>query len=76
MSGTVAPCFSASARTCAATSRITSLLNAMKICDPAAGEDREQLQWVLRRLPQRFSIVRSADVPALQPPWFQEQQTL
>ena len=56
MSGTVAPCFSASARNCAASSRKTSPLNATIVRNPEAVEDREQQQRVFGRLSQRFSL--------------------
>ena len=56
MSGTVAPCFSASARNCAASSRIASPLNATIVRDPEAVEDREQQQRVFGRLSERFSL--------------------
>ena len=44
--------------------------------DPEAVEDRKQQQWVFGRLSERFRLVRSADVPAPQPPWFPAQRNL
>ena len=38
--------------------------------DPEAVEDREQQQRVFGRLSESLLLVRSADVPAPQPPWF------
>ena len=63
MSGTVAPCFSASARNCAASSRITSPLNATIVRDPEAVEDREQQQRVFRRLSERFRLFDQQTCP-------------
>ena len=49
MSGTVAPCFSASARNCAARSRITIAVECHVVRDPEAVENREQQQRVFGR---------------------------
>ena len=37
---------------------------------PEAVEDREQQQRVFREALRALQLVRSADVPAPQPPWF------
>ena len=63
MSGTVAPCFSASARNCAASSRITSPLNATIVRDPEAVEDREQQQGIFGRLSERFGLFDQQTCP-------------
>ena len=63
MSGTVVPCFSASARNCAASSRITSPLNATIVRDPEAVEDREQQQRVFGWLSERFSLFDQQTCP-------------
>ena len=56
MSRIVAPCFSASAKKWAARVAHTSPLNANKVRDPEAVEDREQQQRVFGRLSERFSL--------------------
>ena len=63
MSWTIAPCFSASARNCAASSRATSPLNATAVRDPEAVEDREQQQRVFGRLSERFSLFDQQTCP-------------
>ena len=69
MSGTVALCFSASARNCAASSRTASPLNAAKFATKSRRAPRTTVVGLreARRAPQ---LVRSADVPAPLPPWF------
>ena len=62
MSGTVAPCFSASARNCAASSRTMSPLNAT-VRDPEAVENREQQQRVFGRLSERFGLLDQQTCP-------------
>ena len=57
MSGTVALCFSASARNCAARSRHDIAIECHIVRDPEAVEDREQQQRVFGRLSQRFSLL-------------------
>ena len=44
--------------------------------DPEAVEDREQQQRDLREALRALQLVRSADVPAPQPPWFPAQHIL
>ncbi len=56
MSGTVAPCFSASARNCAARLAHHVAVERHIARDPKAIEDREQQQRIFRRLSQRFSL--------------------
>ena len=63
MSGTVAPCFSASARNCAASSRISVAVERHKVRDPEAVEDREQQQRVFGRLSERFSLFDQQTCP-------------
>ena len=63
MSGTVAPCFSASVKNCVASSRIASPLNATKFCDPKAVEDREQQQRVFGRLAERLGLFDQQTCP-------------
>ena len=63
MSGTVAPCFSASARNCAASSRISIAVECHKVRDPEAVEDREQQQRVFGRLSERFSLFDQQTCP-------------
>ena len=57
MSGTVAPCFSASARNCAASSHSDIAIERHIARDPEAVEDREQQQRVFGRLSQGFSLL-------------------
>ena len=64
MSGTVAPCFSASARNCAASSRIDVAIERYIVRDPEAVEDREQQQRVFGRLSERFSLFDQQSAPA------------
>ena len=47
-----------------------------KVRDPETVEDREQQQRVFGRLSERLQPVRSADVPAPEPPWFPARHTL
>ena len=63
MSGTVAPCFSASARNCAASSRISVAVERHEVRDPEAVEDREQQQRVFGRLSERFSLFDQQTCP-------------
>ena len=56
MRGTVALCFSASARNCAARSHSDIAIEGDKVRDPDAVEDREQQQRIFRRLSERFSL--------------------
>ena len=63
MSGTVAPCFSASARNCAASSRIDVAVESHKVRDPKAVEHREQQQRIFGRLSERFSLFDQQTCP-------------
>ena len=63
MSGAVAPCFSASARNCAASSRISVAVERHVVRDPEAVEDREQQQRVFGRLSERFSLFDQQTCP-------------
>ena len=63
MSGTVAPCFSASARNCVASSRKASPLNASIVRNPEAVQDRKQQQRVFGRLSERFSLFDQETCP-------------
>ena len=63
MSGTVAPCFSASARNCAASSRISVAVERHIVRDPEAVEDREQQQRIFGRLSERFSLFDQQTCP-------------
>ena len=62
MSGTVAPCFSASARNCVASSRNVAI-ERHKVRDPEAVEDRKQQQRVFGRLSERFSLFDQQTCP-------------
>ena len=68
MCGTVVPCFSANTRNCAASSRTTSPLNATN-SRPKRVEDREQQQWVFRRLSESFGLLDQVE-PARRRPGF------
>src|SRR5262245_5491529 len=57
VSGTVAPCFSASARNCAPISRWTLALKRNEVGDGDPIKDREQQQRIFGRLSQRFSLL-------------------
>ena len=63
MSGTVAPCFSASARNCAARLAHYIAVERHKVRDPKAVEDREQQQRIFGRLSQRFSLFDQQTCP-------------
>ena len=63
MSGTVAPCFSASARNCAASSRTSVAIERDIVRDPEAVEDREQQQRVFGRLSERFGLFDQQTCP-------------
>ena len=56
MSGTVAPCFSASARNCARKLAHHVAIERHIVRDPEAVEDREQQQRVFGRLSERFRL--------------------
>ena len=56
MSGTVVPCFSPSARNCAASSHIKSPLKRYVVRGPCASEDNEQHHRVLGWLAKRFGL--------------------
>ena len=56
ISGTVPPRFSASARNCAARSRMSVAVERHITRDPEAVENREQQKRVVGRLPERFSL--------------------
>ena len=56
MSGTVAPCFSASARNCAASVRKASPLNATAFVTQKPIKDRVQQQRVFGRLAKGFGL--------------------
>ena len=63
MSGTVASCFSASARNCAASSRHHVAVERHIVRDPEAVEDGEQQQRVFGRLSERFSLFDQQTCP-------------
>ena len=50
----VLPCFSASAKNCDASSRVTSPVERHIVCCPDAIEDREEQQWIFGRFSERF----------------------
>ena len=63
MSGPVAPCFSASARNCAARVRAHVAIECYCVRDPEAVEDREQQQWIFGRLSERVSLFDQQTCP-------------